>query len=129
LSYVAEPVEGLWLLALDDCRYRDNQPGHEEIVGGKISQVTEDWIERVLTEAARKHKAVVVMIHHGVLEHWKGQSKLHPDYLIEDYAHFSRLLASYHVRLAFTGHYHAQDITKGVFDDTYLYDVTATAHY
>ncbi|MCL2747366.1 MAG: metallophosphoesterase [Oscillospiraceae bacterium] len=127
LSYVAEPVEGLWLLALDACRYRENQPGHEEIVGGKISQSTENWIEQVLAEAIEKHKAVMVMIHHGVVEHWDGQSQLHPDYLIEDYTHFGKLLASYHVRLAFTGHYHAHDIAKGTFGDSYLYDVETGA--
>ncbi|MCL2826360.1 MAG: metallophosphoesterase [Eggerthellaceae bacterium] len=124
LSYVAEPVDGLWLLAIDDCRYRDNKPGQEETVGGKISQQTADWIAGVLKEASRQGKAVMVMIHHGVVEHWDGQHKLHPDYLIEDYTHFGEFLASYNVRIAFTGHYHAQDITEGTFGDgKYLYDV------
>ena len=124
LSYVAEPVDGLWLLAIDACRYRENQPGQGEIVGGKISQATADWIAAVLSEALRSEKAVMVMAHHGIVEHWNGQSKLHPDYLIEDYQHFGKFLASYGVRLAFTGHYHAQDITQAIFDDgTYIYEV------
>ena len=123
LSYVAEPVDGLWILAVDACRYRENVPGREEIVGGKISQDTENWIEDILGEALRLGKAVMVMMHHGVIEHWDGQRKLHPDYLIEDFARFGRLLASYNVRLAFTGHYHAQDITRGVFGDKYIYDI------
>jgi len=123
LSYVAEPVEGLWLLALDDCRYRENVPGKEEIVSGKISQKTADWIAGVLQAAKERKKAVMVMIHHGVVEHWKGQSKLHPDYLINDYVNFGKFLASWNVRLAFTGHYHAQDITLGQFGDKFIYDV------
>ena len=123
LSYVAEPVEGLWLLALDDCRYRENKPGQEEIVGGKISQATVSWIADVLNDAIRQDKAVMVMNHHGIVEHWAGQKKLHPDYLIEDHGHFGEFLASYNVRLAFTGHYHAQDITRGAFSGEYLYDV------
>ena len=123
LSYVAEPVEGLWLLAVDACRYRENVPGGGETVGGKLSQDTENWIEDVLKEALQKGKAVVAMVHHGIVEHWNGQYKLHPDFLIEDYAHFGKLLASYNVRLVFTGHYHAQDITRGVFDDKYIYDI------
>jgi 3',5'-cyclic AMP phosphodiesterase CpdA len=48
LSYVAEPIEGLWLLCIDDCRYRENVPGKMEIVSGKISQKTADWIADVL---------------------------------------------------------------------------------
>ena len=123
LSYLAEPVEGLWLLAIDSCRYRENKPGKGEIVGGKISQATADWIANILREASQSNKAVMVMEHHGIVEHWDGQHKLHPDYLIRDYKHFGEFLASYDVRLAFTGHYHAQDITQGYYKDKYLYDI------
>jgi hypothetical protein len=113
----------MWLLALDACRYRENVPGKQEIVGGKISQKTADWIASVLKAAAVENKAVMATIHHGVVEHWKGQSKLHPDYLIEDYAEFGRFLASWNVRVAFTGHYHAQDIALSQFGDKFIYDV------
>ena len=123
LSYVAEPAEGLWLLALDACRYRENRPGAHEIVSGKISQKTADWIAGVLRAAADRNKAVMAMMHHGIVEHWNGQSKLHPDYLIDGYYDFGKFLASWDVRLAFTGHYHAQDIARGQFGDKYIYDI------
>ena len=123
LSYVAEPVEGLWLLALDACRYRENVQGVEEIVSGKISQMTADWIAAMLREAADRNKAVMAMIHHGVVEHWNGQRKLHPDYLIQDYANFGKFLASWNVKFAFTGHYHAQDIARADFDGKFIYDI------
>jgi hypothetical protein len=123
LSYVAEPVDGLWLLAIDACRYRENIPGIEAIVSGKISQETADWIAIVLQTAVENRKAVMAFMHHGVVEHWKGQSKLHPDYLINDYIRFGEFLASWNVRLVFTGHYHAQDITLGQFGDKKIYDV------
>jgi hypothetical protein len=123
LSYAAEPVPGLWLLALDACRYRENKPGGVEIVGGKISQETLDWITGVLKEATDKNIPVMAMIHHGVVEHWDGQRKLHPDYLIEDYARFAGLLASYNVRLAFTGHYHGQDVAGAGYGGKVIYDV------
>jgi UDP-2,3-diacylglucosamine pyrophosphatase LpxH len=123
LSYVVEPVSGMWLLALDSCRYGENKPGEEEIVAGKISQKTAIWIASVLKAAEVKNKAVMAMVHHGVVEHWKGQSKLHPDYLISDYAVFGKFLASWNVRLVFTGHYHAQDITLARFDEKFIYDI------
>jgi len=123
LSYVAEPVEDLWVLAIDSCRYRENQAGVNEIVGGKVSQETADWIAGVLSQAASEGKAVITLMHHGVVEHWDGQHSLHPDYLIEDYQHFGNFLASYDVRLVFTGHYHAQDITQATFDDKFIYDI------
>jgi len=123
LSYMAEPADGLWLLAIDACRYRENVPGHEEIVSGKISQKTADWIASALQKAENENKAVMAIIHHGVVEHWKGQSKLHPDYLISDYADFGKFLASWNVRAVFTGHYHALDIVRGEFDNKFIYDI------
>ena len=49
---------------------------------------------------------------------------MHPDYLIQDYKYFSRMLASYNVRLTFTGHYHAQDVSLADFgSDGFIYDI------
>jgi 3',5'-cyclic AMP phosphodiesterase CpdA len=123
LSYVAEPADGLWLLGIDACRYMENRPGVYEMTGGKVSQSTSDWIVQVLQEAQRQNKAVIALMHHGAAEHWKGQGRLHPEYLIDDYTHFGRMLASYGVRLVFTGHYHAQDITLARFKEGYIYDI------
>lgn len=123
VSYVAEPVQGLWLLAIDACRYKENVPGDHPHVSGKISQMTADWIASVLREANDKNKAVMVLMHHGVVEHWEGQAKLHPMYLIDDYKNFGKFLSSWNVRLAFTGHYHAQDITRADFNGKFIYDI------
>jgi hypothetical protein len=123
LSYAAEVTDGLWLLALDACRYRENKPGAGEIVSGRISQKTADWIAYVLQAAKNADKAVIAMSHHGVVEHWNGQSKLHPDYLIDDYVNFGKFLASWDVRLVFTGHYHALDITRADFENKFIYDI------
>lgn len=124
LSYIAEPQAGLWLLALDSCRYAENKEDHEPITGGKLSTRTLQWIEEVLAEAATKNKAVIATIHHGIVEHYKGQQKNFGEYIVDDYSAISKLLAMYNIRLVFTGHYHAQDITvarwpevnKSVFD-------------
>ena len=123
LSYVAEPVPGLWLLAIDSCRYRENTEGEEPLVSGSIGQKTMNWIAGVLSEAAEKGKAVIAMMHHGVVEHWKGQAKLHPDYLVNDFKNFQAFLASWNVRLVFTGHYHAQDIARADYGGKFIYDV------
>jgi DNA repair exonuclease SbcCD nuclease subunit len=124
LSYVAEPAPGMWLICLDACRYYDNKPGEESVTEGKFTQRLETWLEGILQEAQTKGKSVAVMMHHGVVEHWAGQSKLHPEYLVEDYKHISQMLASWGVRMAFTGHYHAQDIAEASFKDGgFIFDV------
>ena len=83
LSYVVEPVNNLWIIGLDTCRYKENKSGKKEIVGGKISQKEKQWLSNILKEANENKKAVIVMQHHGIVEHWNGQSRLHPDYLIQ----------------------------------------------
>lgn len=124
LSYVAEPQDGLWLVALDTCEYQYNKVGGEETVAGQLTQSEIDWLETVFQKANAQGKAVIVMEHHGVVEHWKGQSKLHPDYLLSDYKYVGKFFSSYGVRLAFTGHYHAQDITlEDNGDKGFIYDV------
>jgi UDP-2,3-diacylglucosamine pyrophosphatase LpxH len=124
LSYVAEPVNGLWLLALDACRYKENPEDGHPITDGKLSKETVAWIQFVLNEAGKKNKALIGMIHHGVLEHYNGQQKHYGEYLVDNYKKISRMLAEYGVRIVFTGHYHAQDITMKQFGKTnYLLDI------
>lgn len=124
LSYLAEPTPGLWLLALDSCRYRDNQEGKEETVGGRFSPATLQWIEDTLAEAARQNKAVIVMMHHGVVPHFSTEAKDFGDYLVENYAAVARLFAAYNVRMVFTGHFHAQDISQAIEPgNKILYDI------
>ena len=124
LGYVAEPQDGLWIVALDTCESENNTPDKEEIWAGELDQAQIDWVQGVLTQAQEQGKAVILMEHHGVVEHWEGQSKLHPDYLLSDYKYDNKFYSSYGVRLAFSGHYHAQDISLADNgDDGFIYDV------
>ena len=129
LSYVAELSDNLWLLALDSCLYRENVSGEEPVTDGRFADATLEWIEEMLIKAAEENRAVIAMMHHGVVEHYKGQEKNFGEYVVDDFPAVSKLLAMYNVRLVFTGHYHAQDITavhwteKGKF----LFDVETGA--
>jgi hypothetical protein len=107
MSYVAEPVEGLWLLALD----------------AAVTQSAVNWMADVLADARERGKAVLLLSHHGILEHWPGQARLYPEYVAYDSIHLSAMLASWGIRLAFTGS-HAQRIAQHTFrDGTYIHDV------
>ena len=124
LSYVAEPVDNLWIIGLDTCRYKENKPGEEEIVGGKVSQKEVQWLLGILEKAKENNKAVMVMQHHGIVEHWNGQSRIHSNFIVKDYEALGKFIASYGVRVAFTGHYHAQNIALGDFKNYgYIYDI------
>jgi 3',5'-cyclic AMP phosphodiesterase CpdA len=125
LSYVAEPVAGLWLLGLDDCRYDENIEDKESITDGKFKPDTLKWIEEMLAKAARENKSVIGMLHHGIVEHYIGQEKNYGEYIVDGAPDVNRMLAAYNVRMVFTGHYHAQDITVTSYADTkkFVFDV------
>jgi len=125
LSYVAEPQAGLWLLALDSCIYAENVEDEEPITDGKFSPSTLQWVEEMLEKAARENKAVIVMLHHGIVEHYVGQEKNFGEYVLDDFSAVSKLLAMYNARLVFTGHYHAQDITVARWPETnkFVFDI------
>jgi hypothetical protein len=117
LSYIVEPVPGLWLFALDSCKYRENSSGSEPNTGGRFYRETLQWIEDKLIEAMQKKKAVIGMMHHGILEHFNAQKKYYPQYLVDDFEVISKMFAAYGMRFVFTGHYHAQDITLKQWED------------
>ncbi len=118
LSYVAEPVPGLWLLALDSCKYDENLDLDKAQTGGRFSPATLDWITARLADARDQNKQVIAMMHHGLLEHFQGQSEANPgsEYVVDDWETVSRALAEAGLKVVFTGHYHAQDITAETWD-------------
>lgn len=128
LSYVAEPVPGLWLLALDSCRYAENDAAGKPVTGGRFSASTLAWIQETLEKAEFRNKRIIGALHHGLIEHFTGQSAVNPgvEYVIEDWETVSRTLADAGLRLVFTGHYHAQDITRKTWtrDDGTTYSLT-----
>jgi 3',5'-cyclic AMP phosphodiesterase CpdA len=125
LSYVAEPTPGLWLLALDSCRYAENTGKSNPETSGGITPATLRWMRTVLAQGRDRGIGVIAMMHHGALQHFSTQKKYLPQYVLEGYAEFSRLIASYGVRVIFTGHNHAQDISlfRGASPGSFLYDV------
>jgi 3',5'-cyclic AMP phosphodiesterase CpdA len=125
ISYLAEPQPGLWLLALDACLYKMNVEDKASTTDGKFSPQTLAWIENVLGQAARENKAVIVMMHHGIMEHYPSQEKNYGAWIVDDYEQVAKLFANYNARLVFTGHFHAQDITVKNFADNgkYVFDI------
>jgi 3',5'-cyclic AMP phosphodiesterase CpdA len=124
LSYVAEPAPGLWLLAIDSASYAQNGRRATPATGGGFTAARVRWVEGMLAEARRRGKAVIAMLHHGAVEHFPGQEKNSGEYLVNDWREVSGMLAAYGVRVAFTGHFHAQDITlRKTADGAFLFDV------
>lgn len=111
LSYFAEMKPGLWLMALDSCRWKENTSEHT-IHGGAFSDKTLNWIETMLIRAKKENKAVIGMMHHGAVPHFPEQEETFSDYVVKDYNKATSMFAALGVKMVFTGHYHSQDITR-----------------
>jgi 3',5'-cyclic AMP phosphodiesterase CpdA len=108
LSYVVEPVEGLWVFGLDACRYKENQPGSHPHTDGRFSDETLEWIEAIALKGAEMNKKMIAFMHHGVLEHYKGQERFYGEYIVDDSKKVSKKFAELGINIVFTGHYHAR---------------------
>jgi hypothetical protein len=112
LSYVAEPVPGLWLLMLDSAKYENNEGKKWSETSGAIREPTYAWIEARLAEANRKGIAVIAAEHHPLMEHIDRMKEKYPEYIVDDNGRLASLLASHNVRLFFSGHFHASSIVQ-----------------
>ena len=110
LSYVCAVNEKLWILGIDACRYEENDT--YPIVGGKIKDETMIWIQSLMARAQANNVTVLAMMHHGILQHYWGQEQIDPGYLVENWQNNAAALMSMGIKLVFTGHYHANDISQ-----------------
>jgi len=121
LSYVAQALPNLWILGIDDCEYEDNQD--IAIVAGRIKPETKTWAIHWIQEAKRRHITIFGLMHHNLIEHYAGQTQLDPGYVTDDWENVSDAFMQAGLSVIFTGHYHANDITKRVTGNNTLYDI------
>ncbi|GAA4741611.1 metallophosphoesterase family protein [Flavisolibacter ginsenosidimutans] len=121
LSYVAQPYPGLWIMGIDACRYEDNTD--KSTTPGRIKSQTLSWMLERLAEAKAQNITVFGMMHHNLLEHYTNQSILDPGYVIDNWQSISEKLMDAGLRIIFTGHYHATDITRVEKEKNELFDI------
>jgi len=121
LSYFCQLNSNTWILGIDDCKYEENTD--VAIVSGQIKAGTMEWIQSNMQEARANNITVLAMMHHGIMEHYYGQETLDPGYVTDDWVTNSVLLMEAGIKVMFTGHYHANDITMGESNQKTLYDV------
>jgi len=121
LSYISQPFAGLWILAIDDCKYYDNTD--IAIVSGVIRDETMTWILQKLEEARANNIMVLGLMHHGIVEHFMGQNAVDPGYVTDNWEVNAAKLLNAGLKIMFTGHYHANDITLLNSDNKILFDI------
>ena len=125
LSYLAKPKSKLWILGIDVCEYDSNMVAGYPITEGKFKPLTYKWVLDRLKEAKDSSAVVVGMMHHGLTEHYTGQSVAFPEYVVKGWDTISNNFSKAGLRMVFTGHFHANDITKksNIGNTSYVYDI------
>lgn len=122
LSYVSEPFKDLRILAIDANEYYNNTPIYC-VVAGKIKDGTMVWAKKQLADAKAKGKTVIGMMHHGIVEHFMGESAIFPDYLVDNWSENADKLMQAGLKVIFTGHFHANDATQRISGNLTLTDI------
>lgn len=115
LSYVARPKKGYTIIAIDSCRYSaDNTKDgtDEHLTSGQISLDLEAWVLEQIQAAKARGDMVLGLEHHGLVPHFTYEPVVLPQYLLNDYDRLSREFADAGMHFVFTGHMHAQDVSK-----------------
>jgi hypothetical protein len=63
------------------------------------------------------------MMHQGLMEHYVGQNLVDPGYVVDYSEAAANDLIEAGMKIIFTGHYHATDITKKIVSDKFIFDV------
>ena len=110
LSYLAEPIPGVWLIAVDDsrCKERDNDPS---IDANGVTAETLEWILAKADAGREQGKQVIMMMHHQLVEHFDDQDNLVSDAAVADAANLRSLFIEHGIKLVLTGHMHIGNIT------------------
>lgn len=127
-SYIVEPVDGIWLLALDGNVYtytgsewKGSSEGFNQAAFHKQHQL--DWIKKVAAEAEKRGKTLISFSHYPLVEFHDGASedmkslfgahKFQLDRVPSNET--TKLYAEAGIRIHFAGHMHIND--TGFYND------------
>lgn len=127
LSYVVSPKKGYTIIAVDSCKYSSDitsKGENEHETSGAISEELKNWIIDNAKKAKEKGDTVILLQHHGIVPHFDTQAEILKPYLIDKFDIYNKEFADAGIGYAFTGHMHANDISKLVTDkNNTLYDI------
>lgn len=110
LSYTCEPIPGIMLLCIDSNIYAQSDDIQVTYhTDGAVKPETLEWIKRQLAEAQQGGKRVIAMMHHHLVEHIDGETKLLPNYIVANHGEVAQVLRDGGVKVVFTGHLHITD--------------------
>lgn len=124
LSYIVYPYKDLALLCMDSNDFseavwsKSNKPDTTEAscIGGKYTEETLQWMERVVKEAQASGRTVIAMQHQGLFSHFDGEENLFRKNIVNSTdtvitnSMVCERFSNAGIELVFTGHKHMSDI-------------------
>ena len=107
-SYVAEPLRGVTVLAIDGV--------HGNAGTGSLSDNTLQWLLAQADVAVAKGNLVIAMCHWQLIEHVDQQTMLLSSSQLANADSIAQLLTQHKVRLALTGHFHINGVTTKYYN-------------
>ncbi len=105
LSYSTQLCDGVTLIAIDSNRYNERSYHSDGIVTDSLL----GWVTDRAAEAGARGDAVVAMMHHHIVEHFDGETRILPNYIIANHDSIASQLANSGISHVFTGHLHITD--------------------
>lgn len=121
LSYVVEPMNGLRIIAMDSCKYASSNTS--PVTSGALPDSRLNWIKSQIQNATASGKTIIGMMHHGIVPHFSAQPTYFPEYVLDNYAQVGQTLSSLGLKVVFTGHFHAQNISRANYGPNSLLDI------
>lgn len=122
LSYVAQLNDGYRVIAIDSGIYGDDPS--EQATEGQFRDGLVKWVVEQIKIGKDAGDEVIGMMHHGIIEHFRGQGVVFPSYLVKGWKEASEIFADAGMRYIFTGHFHGQDIASITTENgNHLYDI------
>lgn len=121
-SYLARPYPHVWILAIDAVKnfHLVMSPNKR---GGEIPPARMQWIQNLFTSVIPKGDIVLGMMHHNLVEHLPGHTRILPHTIVANWQNTANDLMDAGLRVIFTGYNHAQDITARDWNGHTLEDI------
>lgn len=107
LAYSVQLNPNYYLLMLDSNYYGKEETTEAPHTRGAIGKKQLKWIEGQLKYASKNNLRPIIFMHHNLYAHNPAVDR---GYVLDDATEIRRLCSRYNVKLAFSGHIHAQNI-------------------
>lgn len=107
LAYAVQLNPIYYLLMLDSNYYGKEETTEAPHTRGAIGKEQLKWVEERLKYASKNNLRPIIFMHHNLYTHNPAVNR---GYVLDDAVELRRLCSRYNVKLAYSGHIHAQNI-------------------